>query len=110
MSCGTCCFVVSLWPFCFIAVTWPKMANRPNKQPKETRVYRKVVRFIEDLKMKTLSSIYWLSARAHNIFLLLFLFRIAFTITAVTSSKMANDANERSVAHVLQFYTSTVVN
>ena len=68
MSCGTCCFVVSLWPFCFIAVTWPKMANRPNKQPKETRVYRKFVRFIEDLKMKTLSSIYWLSARAHKYF------------------------------------------
>ena len=68
MSCGTCCFVVSLWPFCFIAVTWPKMANRPNKQPKETRVYRKVVRFIEDLKMKTLSSIFWLSARAHKYF------------------------------------------
>ena len=68
MSCGTCCFVVSLWPFCFIAVTWPKMANRPNKQPKETRVYRKVVRFIEDLKMKTLCSIFWLSARAHKYF------------------------------------------
>ena len=42
MSCGTCCFVVSLWPFCFIAVTWPKMENRPNKQLKETRVYRKI--------------------------------------------------------------------
>ena len=68
MSCGTCCFVVSLWPFCFIAVTWPKMANRPNKQPKETRVYRKVVRFIEDMKMKTLCSIYWLSARVHKYF------------------------------------------
>ena len=110
MSCGTCCFVVSLWPFCFIAVTWPKMANRPNKQPKETRVYRKVVRFIEDLKMKTLSSIYWLSARVHKYFSLLFLFRIAFTIRAVTSSKMANSSKERPDAHFLQFHTPTVIN
>ena len=44
--------------FCFIAVTWPKMANKPNKQPKETRVYTKFVRFMEDSKMKTLCSIY----------------------------------------------------
>ena len=72
MSCGTCCFVVSLWPFCFIAVTWPKTANTPNKQPKETTFYRKFVRFMEDLKMKTLCT--------------------AFTIRAVTSSKMANNS------------------
>ena len=110
MSCGTCCFVVSLWPFCFIAVTWPKMANRPNKQPKETRIYRKYVRSMEDSKTKTLSSIRWLSARAHNIFLLVFLFRIAFTTRAVTSSKIANNSKERSDAHVSQFHTSTVVN
>ena len=43
-----------MWFFCFalafsfIAVTWPKMENRPNKQPKETRVYKKFVRFKED--------------------------------------------------------------
>ena len=58
MSCGKCCFVVSLWSFSFIAVTWPKMANKPNKQPKETRVYTKFVRFMEDSKMKTLCSVY----------------------------------------------------
>ena len=96
--------------FSFIAVTWPKMANRPNKQPKETRIYRKYVRSMEDSKTKTLSSIRWLSARAHNIFLLVFLFRIAFTTRAVTSSKIANNSKERSDAHVLQFHTSTEVN
>ena len=110
MSCGTCCFVVSLWPFCFIAVTWPKMANRPNKQPKETRVYRKVVRFIEDLKMKTFLVYTGLVQGSINIFLLLFLFRIAFTIRAVTSSKMANSSKERPDAHFLQFHTPTVIN
>ena len=86
MSCGTCCFVVSLWPFCFIAVTWPKMANRPNKQPKETRVYRKFVRFMEGSKMKTLCNIYaGLVQVPIKIFLPPFLFRIAFTIRAITS-------------------------
>ena len=54
--------------FCFIAVTWPKMANKPNKQPKETRVYRKFFLFMGGLKMKTVSSICWLSARAHKYF------------------------------------------
>ena len=81
--------------FSFIAVTWPKMANRPNKQPKETRIYRKYVRSMEDSKTKTLSSIRWLSVRAHNIFLLLFLFRIAFTTRAVTSSKIANNSKKK---------------
>ena len=113
MSCGTCCFVVSLWPFCFVAVTWPKMANRPNKEPKKTRVYRKFVRVTQDLKMKTLRRIYiyWLIVQGPiNIFLLLFLFRLTFTIRAVTDSKMANNSNKRSDAHVLQFHTTTVVN
>ena len=45
---------------------------------------------MEDLKMKTLC--------------------IAFTIRAVTSSKMANNSKERSDAHVLQFHTPTVIN
>ena len=54
--------------FSFVAVTWPKMANGPNKQPKETRIYRKYVRFMEDSKTKTLSSIRWLRARAHKYF------------------------------------------
>ena len=64
--------------FYFIAVKWPKIANRPNKQPKETSVYKKFVRFMKDSKMKTLS-VYVGLVHAHtNIFLLLFLFRIAF--------------------------------
>ena len=37
------------------------MANRPNKEPKKTRVYRKFVRVTEDLKMKTLRRIYILA-------------------------------------------------
>ena len=59
MSCGTLFFCFAL-AFSFIAVKWPKMAKRPNKHPKETSVYRKFVRFMEDSKMKTLSSICWL--------------------------------------------------
>ena len=64
------------------------MANRPNKQPKETSVYKKFVRFMKDSKMKTLSVHAGLVHAHMNIFLLLFLFRIAFTIRAVTSLKM----------------------
>ena len=64
------------------------MANRPNKQPKETSVYKKFVRFMEDSKMKTLSAYAGLVHGPINIFLLLFLFRIAFTIRAVTSLKL----------------------
>ena len=77
------CFALT---FSFIAVKWPKMANRPNKQPKKTSVYRKFVRFIEYSKMKTLSSICWPSAIAYKYFSFFFLlFCIAFTIRAVTS-------------------------
>ena len=88
------------------------MANRPNKQPKETRVYRKFVRFIElRLENENPFPVYaGLVQGPLNIFLLLSLFRIAFTFRAVTSSKMANNYKERSDAHVLQFYNSTVVN
>ena len=68
------------------------MANRPNKQPKETSVYKKFVRFTKDSKMKTLSvplSVHASLVHAHmNISLLLFMFRIAFTIRAVTSLKL----------------------
>ena len=64
-SCDRCCFRFAL-AFSFVAVKWPKMANRPNKQPKETIVYRKFVRFMKDSKMKTLSSTCWLSARAYK--------------------------------------------
>ena len=89
MSCGTLffffCFALV---FSFIAVKWPKIANRPNKQPKETIVYRKFVRFMKDSKMKTLSVYACLVHGPINIFLLLFLFRIAFTIRAVTSLRM----------------------
>ena len=89
MICGTLffffCFALA---FSFIAVKWPKIANKPNKQPKETSVYKKFVRFMKDSKIKTLS-VYAGLVHAHmNIFLLLFLFRIAFTIRAVTSLKM----------------------
>ena len=91
MSCGTLFFCFAL-AFSFIAVKWPKMANRPNKHPKETIVYKKFVRFTKDSKMKTLSvplSVHAGLVHAHmNIFLLLFLFRIAFTIRAVTGLKM----------------------
>ena len=92
MSCGTLFFCFAL-AFSFIAVKWPKIANRPNKQPKETSVYEKFVRFMKDSKMKTLSvplSVYRGLVHAHmNIFLLLFLFRIAFTvIRTVTGFKM----------------------
>ena len=88
MICGTFFFCFAL-AFSFIAVKWPKIANRPNKQPKETSVYKKFVRFMKDSKIKTLS-VYAGLVHAHmNIFLLLFLFRIAFTvIRAVTSLKM----------------------
>ena len=88
MSCGTLFFCFAL-AFSFIAVKWPKMAKRPNKHPKETSVYKKFVRFMKDSKIKTLS-VYAGLVHAHmNIFLLLFLFRIAFTvIRAVTSLKM----------------------
>ena len=87
MSCGRCCFRFAL-AFSFVAVKFPKMANRPNKQPKETSVYRKFVRFMKDSKMKTFSVYAGLVQGPINILLLLFLFRIAFTIRAVTSLKM----------------------
>ena len=89
MICGTLFFFCFALAFSFIAVKWPKIANRPNKQPKETSVYKKFVRFMKDSKIKTLS-VYAGLVHAHmNIFLLLFLFRIAFTvIRAVTSLKM----------------------
>ena len=75
--------------FFFRSVKWPKMANRPNKHPKETSVYKKFVRFMKDSKIKTLSVHAGLVHAHMNIFLLLFLFRIAFTvIRAVTSLKM----------------------
>ena len=92
MSCGTLFFFCFALVFSFIAVKWPKIAKRPNKQPKETSVYKKFVRFTKDSKMKTLSvplSVHAGLVHADmNIFLLLFLFRIAFTIRAVTSLKM----------------------
>ena len=88
MICGTFFFFCFALAFSFIAVKWPKIANRPNKQPKETSVYKKFVRFMKDSKIKTLS-VYAGLVHAHmNIFLLPFLFRIAFTIRAVTSLKM----------------------
>ena len=71
------------------------MANRPNKQPKETSDYRKFVRFMKDSKMKTLSVYAGLVHGPINIFLLLFLFRIAFTIRAVTSLKMELELEPR---------------
>ena len=88
MSCGTLFFFCFALVFSFIAVKWPKIANWPNKQPKETIVYRKFVRFMKDSKMKTLSVYACLVHGPINIFLLLFLFRIAFAIRAVTSLKM----------------------
>ena len=68
MSCGTRGFFGFVLAFSFIAVTWPKMANRLKKQPAETRIYRKFFRFMEHSKTKTVSSICWLSARAHKCF------------------------------------------
>ena len=83
-----CCFFCFALVFSFIAVKWPKIANRPNKQPKETSVYNKFVRFMKDSKIKSLS-VYAGLVHAHmNIFLFLFLFRIAFTIRALTILKM----------------------
>ena len=88
MICGTLFFFCFALAFSFIAVKWLKIANRPNKQPKETSVYKKFVRLMKDSKIKTLS-VYAGLVHAHmNIFLLPFLFRIAFTIRAVTSLKM----------------------
>ena len=84
MSCGTLFFFCFALAFSFIAVKWPKIANRPNKQPKETSVYKKFVRFLKGSKMKTLSGYAGLVHAHMNIFLLLFLFRIAFTIRAVS--------------------------
>ena len=88
MSCDMCFFFLFRSGFFFHSAKWPKIANRPNKQPKETIVYRKFVRFMKDSKMKTLSVYACLVHGPINIFLLLFLFRIAFTIRAVTSLKM----------------------
>ena len=83
-----CFFLFRSGFFFFIAVKWPKITNRPNKQPKETSVYKKFVRFLKDSKMKTLSGYAGLVHAHMNIFLLLFLFRIAFTIRAVTSFRI----------------------
>ena len=89
------CFFCFGLAFSFIAVKWPKIANRPNKQPKETSVYKKFVRFMKDSKMKTLSVYAGLVHGPINIFLLLFLFRIAFNIRAVTSLKMELELEPR---------------
>ena len=94
MICGTFFFCFAL-AFSFIAVKWPKIANRPNKQPKETSVYKKFVRFMKGWKMKTLSVYAGLVHGPINICLLLFLFRIAFIIRAVTSLKMELELEPR---------------
>ena len=88
MSCGKLVSFCFALVFSFFAVKWPKIANRPNKQPKETIVYRKFVRFMKDSKMKTLSVYAGVVHGPINIFLLLFLFPIAFIIRAVTSLKI----------------------
>ena len=87
MSCGTL-FSLFRSGFFFHCGKVAKIANWPNKQPKETIVYRKFVRFMKDSKMKTLSVYAGVVHGPINIFLLLFLFRIAFAIRTVTSLKM----------------------